>query len=167
MWRGRSCSRSATTSLLLGLLDTGRPYVSARVPVSAQRFILHTRRVAEPIIPIRVVGERIVATGALATGLAVMAQFGAISFVAAVRAGGARRIGDLLGAPPHPADARRGRRHDSHGAVGFAHRPVSPPTLLGRAASWVSECCCWRRWDLARAQPSWRPPSSSSASEAG
>ena len=72
----------ATTSLLLGLLDTGRPYVWLAFAVFAPGFILHTRRVAEPIIPIRVVGERIVATGALATGLAVMAQFGAISFVA-------------------------------------------------------------------------------------
>ncbi len=79
---GRSCSPGATTSLLLGLLDTGRPYVWLAFAVLAPSFVLHTRRVAEPIIPVRVVGERIVATGTLATGLAVMAQFGAISFIA-------------------------------------------------------------------------------------
>ena len=72
----------ATTSLLLGLLNTGRPYALATFVIFAPAFIVHVLRTAEPVIPLRVVSDRIVATGALSTALAVMAQFGAVSFVA-------------------------------------------------------------------------------------
>jgi EmrB/QacA subfamily drug resistance transporter len=81
-YAGAALLAGATTSLLLGLLGTGRPYIWLAFVVLAPAFVVHTRRVADPIIPIRIMSEPIVATGAFATGLGVMAEFGVIAFVA-------------------------------------------------------------------------------------
>src|SRR5581483_6366287 len=75
-WTGAALLAAATTGLLLALLSIQPVATAALALVAGTLLVVRTRRVPEPIVPLGVVRERIVATGGLATGLSVMAQFG-------------------------------------------------------------------------------------------
>ena len=72
---------AATSTLLLALLSVRSVETGIAAAVLGAAFVVWTRRVREPIVPVGVVGDRIVATGAIATALSVMCQFGATAFV--------------------------------------------------------------------------------------
>ena len=87
---GASLLVVATTSLLLALLWGGGSYPWTSVEVIGAfataaavgvAFVRRMSRTASPILPVQVVRERTVATGAIATGLSVMCIFGATAFV--------------------------------------------------------------------------------------
>jgi EmrB/QacA subfamily drug resistance transporter len=78
------------TSLLLGVLEAGRvgrwtgadvvgPLAAAAGALAA--WVAVERRAAEPIVPLRLFGNRVVLAGAVTGFLSGMAMFGAISFV--------------------------------------------------------------------------------------
>jgi EmrB/QacA subfamily drug resistance transporter len=87
---GLALFTAGVSALLVGVLEAGRvgrwtgfdvlgPLVIAAVTLPA--FIAVERRVAEPIVPLRLFGHRVVLAGAVTGFLAGMAMFGAISFV--------------------------------------------------------------------------------------
>jgi EmrB/QacA subfamily drug resistance transporter len=80
-WLGALLLTGATSTLLLALLSVRPVANGAAAAVLWVVFVVRTRRIDEPIVPVRVVSERIVATGSVATALSVMCQFGATAFV--------------------------------------------------------------------------------------
>jgi EmrB/QacA subfamily drug resistance transporter len=72
---------ATTASLLLAVLGTGRPYTLFAFLILGPLFVLRTRRVPDPILPVDVVTEPIVATAAVTQGLTLACQFGATAFV--------------------------------------------------------------------------------------
>ncbi|HEY6034281.1 MAG TPA: MDR family MFS transporter, partial [Kofleriaceae bacterium] len=78
---GAALLAGATSSLLLALLSVQPAATGAAAVVVGTAFVVRTLRVPDPIVPVAVVRERIVATGAIATALSVMCQFGATAFV--------------------------------------------------------------------------------------
>jgi len=78
---GAALLTAATSTLLLSLLSVQSAATGAVAVVAGAAFVVRTLRVPEPIIPVSVVRERIVATAAIATALSVMCQFGATAFV--------------------------------------------------------------------------------------
>jgi predicted MFS family arabinose efflux permease len=89
-WPGLALLAATVTALLLGLVEAGRPGPWSRpgvlLPIAAALlgaalFAGVERRAREPIVPLRLFGNRMV-LAAIATGfLSGMAMFGAISFV--------------------------------------------------------------------------------------
>jgi len=80
-WTGAFLLAAMTTGMLLALLSVEPAFTAALAVVAGALLVVRTRRVPEPIIPLGVVRDRIVATGGLATGLSVLTQFGATAFV--------------------------------------------------------------------------------------
>jgi EmrB/QacA subfamily drug resistance transporter len=78
---GAALLAGATSSLLLALLSVQPATMAVAAVVLGTAFVWWTRRAAEPIVPVSVAGDRIVATCAIATALSVMYQFGATAFV--------------------------------------------------------------------------------------
>jgi EmrB/QacA subfamily drug resistance transporter len=89
-YAGLACFAAGVTALLAGVLQAGRvtrwtgldvlgPLVLAGAALAA--FLLVERRAAEPIVPLRLFGQRMVVAAAATGFLAGMAMFGAISFV--------------------------------------------------------------------------------------
>ena len=89
-YMGLGLFTAGVSALLVGVLEAGRagtwtgadvlvPLVIAAVALPA--FFVVERRVAEPIVPLRLFGNRVVRAAAATGFLAGMAMFGAISFV--------------------------------------------------------------------------------------
>jgi EmrB/QacA subfamily drug resistance transporter len=78
---GAGLLAAATSTLLLALLSVEPAETAVAAVALGIAFVWRTRRVADPIVPVGVVGDRIVATAAIATALSVMFQFGATAFV--------------------------------------------------------------------------------------
>ena len=89
-YAGLGLFAAGVSALLVGVLEAGRvgawgggdvvgPLAVALVTLPA--FLVVERRVAEPILPLRLFGNRVVLAGAATGFLAGMAMFGAISFV--------------------------------------------------------------------------------------
>jgi EmrB/QacA subfamily drug resistance transporter len=89
-WTGAVLLALCTTPLLLGLVWGGRDYawtsghVVGALSLSAVAFgafVVHERRVAEPILPFSLLRNRVVASSIASIALVGMAMFGTISFV--------------------------------------------------------------------------------------
>ena len=78
---GAALLAGGTSALLLALLSVQPAETAVVAVVLGSAFVWRTRRIADPLVPVDVVGERIVATAAIATALSVMFQFGATAFV--------------------------------------------------------------------------------------
>jgi EmrB/QacA subfamily drug resistance transporter len=89
-YTGLALFTCGVSALLVGILEAGRaggwtaagvagPLVLATAALAA--FLVVERRAAEPIVPLRLLGERMVLAAVLTGFLAGMAMFGAISFV--------------------------------------------------------------------------------------
>jgi len=81
---------AATTALLLAMLWGGQTFAWGSVEVIGAAvaflvlgaaFLRRTRRIPEPLVPLRVLHNGIVSTGSVATCLSVICQFGATTFV--------------------------------------------------------------------------------------
>jgi EmrB/QacA subfamily drug resistance transporter len=89
-YRGLAFFAAGVSALLVGVLEAGRltswtaPGVLGPLALAAAclvAFLAVERRAAEPIVPLRLLGQRMVLAAALTGFLAGMAMFGAISFV--------------------------------------------------------------------------------------
>jgi EmrB/QacA subfamily drug resistance transporter len=89
-YAGVALFATAVTGLLVGVLEAGRvgawtgPGVLGALALAAAAlvaFLAVERRAAEPIVPLRLLGNRMVLAAALTGFLAGMAMFGAISYV--------------------------------------------------------------------------------------
>jgi EmrB/QacA subfamily drug resistance transporter len=89
-YAGLAAFTAGVTALLMGVLEAGRvtswtgldvagPFAVAIVALAV--FLVIERRAAEPIVPLRLFGRRMVLAAAVTGFLAGMAMFGAISFV--------------------------------------------------------------------------------------
>jgi len=89
-YAGLAAFTAGVTALLLGVLEAGRvtswtgldvagPFAVAIAALAV--FLVIERRAAEPIVPLRLFGRRMVLAAAVTGFLAGMAMFGAISFV--------------------------------------------------------------------------------------
>jgi EmrB/QacA subfamily drug resistance transporter len=89
-YAGLALFATGVSALLIGVLEAGRvagwtgPSVVGPLALAAAAlaaFLAVERRAAEPIVPLRLLGNRMVLAAALTGFLAGMAMFGAISFV--------------------------------------------------------------------------------------
>lgn len=87
---GAALLGTATTALLLAMLWGGQAFAWDSVEVVGafagfglltSLFVRHTRRVPSPLVPLGVLRNSTVSTGSVATGLSVICQFGATTFV--------------------------------------------------------------------------------------
>ena len=101
--------------------------------VLAVAFVLQERRAQEPILPLRLFGDRVFTVCITLSALLGSVIIGRVDVPAAVPAGRHRRLGHVVGAVADPDDGGRRARLERVRAARPPHGPLQPYPIIGVA----------------------------------